>query len=181
MKPLAWFGVAGAIAQLMYGIGAVLDPYPGITSPGWEMLWLVINLAMVASIGAWVMGHPAGGRLTRWGGLVAGVGHALRAVVSAVLVVNQDAPVDAAIVAAIVLMFGGMAAIAVASLRTKSGWAPATVLATGLAAASTYSLDKHLHFILLGLVWGGAWMWLASINTRKVPAGQPLDEVSRAR
>ena len=51
----------------------------------------------------------------------------------------------------------------------------------GLAAASTYSLDKHLHFILLGLLWGGAWLWLALINTRQATAGEPLDKVSRAR
>lgn len=165
---LAKLGVVGAILQLTYGVAAVVDPYPGIVAPGWEFLWLVINLGIIASITAWALTHPEAGRLTRWGAGAAILGHGLRAVISAVLVVDGGAAVDGPIVACILLMYAGMAAVGIDALRQKAGLAPLATLAAGMAAAPFYSFDKHTHFILLGLLWGAAWLWLALTNVRNV-------------
>ena len=60
------------------------------------------------------------------------------------------------VVGTIVLMFGGMGILGICTLRARrlvgwSRWAP-LVLAAGLVAAPFCSIDKLVHFILLGLL-----------------------------
>jgi hypothetical protein len=43
----------------------------------------------------------------------------------------------------------------------RAAWAPLLVLAGGLVAVPFYSFDKVVHFILLGLLWGSAWLHMA--------------------
>jgi hypothetical protein len=63
--------------------------------------------------------------------------------------------VTATILASIALMFGGMALLAIGTVvgRRLSGlgrWAPGLVLATGLITAAFYSIERMVHFVLLG-------------------------------
>ena len=71
------------------------------------------------------------------------------------------------VVGTIVLMFGGMGILGICTLRARrlvgwSRWAP-LVLAAGLVAAPFCSIDKLVHFILLGLLWGPAWLFLSYV------------------
>jgi hypothetical protein len=49
-------------------------------------------------------------------------------------------------------------------LDGTAAWAPLLVLAGGLVAAPFYSFDRRVHFILLGLLWGSAWLHMALIG-----------------
>jgi len=109
------------------------------------------------------------------GGGVAIVGHLVRLAVSIWIGVQPNANLDSVntmIVASIVMMFGGMALLAIGTavgrrLPGLGRWAPGLVLATGLMTAAFYSLDKVTHFVLLGLLWGAAWMLLAYVAHRQ--------------
>jgi hypothetical protein len=75
-----------------------------------------------------------------------------------------------------VLMFGGLALLGIATRRARrldgaAAWAPLLVLAGGLVAAPFYSFDRLVHFILLGLLWGSAWLYMALTGCRQVTAG----------
>lgn len=81
--------------------------------------------------------------------------------------------VDLPIVVSIGLMFAGLGVLGAATPRAGRlrGWpsrAPLLVLAGGLIAASFYPVDKVVHFILLGLLWGPAWLFMAWIGYRQV-------------
>ncbi len=174
-------GLAGAVLQVAYGVAALLYRYPAITDPGFELVWLVVNLGMVASIIGWLAIGPSTSRRSLYvGGAVAGVGHMLRAGISAWRIVDPAADVDPFIVSSIVLMFGGMTIVGVASLRGRrleriAAWAPLATVVAGMVTASFYSTDKMVHFVLLGLLWGGTWLALPIIVLRHhSPSGRPI-------
>lgn len=156
--------LAGSAVQIVYGVLAALVGYPAITESRYELLWALVNVGMVGGVVGWLaldVTRP------RWvavvGGGLAVLGHLIRIVVSVVLIARPSAAVDAPIVGAIVLMFLGMGMVGVGSLRGKrltgwQVWAPLLTVAAGLIAAAFYSTDKVAHFVLLGLLWGPAWM-----------------------
>jgi len=85
--------------------------------------------------------------------------------------------VTATILVSIAMMFGGMALLAIGTVvgRRLSGlgrWAPGLVLATGLITAAFYSIERMVHFVLLGLLWGAAWLLLAYVAHRE--ASKPI-------
>src|SRR5215203_5718103 len=131
-RRLAAVAMAGGALQLVYGVLAVVWPYPQIIVPALELVWGLVNLGMVAGIVAWLAIDVA---RPRWLALI-----------------------------------GGGLAIGTAVGRRLPGlgrWAPGLVLATGLMTAAFYSLDKVTHFVLLGLLWGAAWMLLAYVAHRQ--------------
>jgi hypothetical protein len=79
-------------------------------------------------------------------------------------------------------MFAGMALLSIGTVvgRRLSGlgrWAPGLVLATGLITAAFYSIERMVHFVLLGLLWGAAWLLLAYVAhreaTKAIISGNP--------
>ena len=158
--------LAGASLQVLYGLLAVLFPYPAIAESGFEVLWALANVGMIAGVVGWLsldVARPR--RVAVIGGGLAILGYLLRIGVSVVRLLNPDAAVDAVIVGTILLMFAGMGVVAVGTLlgRQLSGWqawVPLLTVAAGLMTATFYSIDKVIHFILLGLFWGLAWMLL---------------------
>jgi hypothetical protein len=190
-RRLAAVAMAGAALQLVYGVLAVLWPYPQIIAPAPELLWGLINLGMMAGIAAWLAIDVARPRwLALIGGGMAILGHLTRVVVAIWATMRPDANPDSVtttILASIALMFGGMALLTIGTEmgRRLSGpgrWAPGLVLATGIIAAAFYSTDKVVHFVLLGLLWGAAWLLLAYVAHRQAtkpitsdqPAGQAV-------
>jgi hypothetical protein len=162
VRSLGAVAMAGATLQLVYGVLAVVWPYPQIIAPGPELLWGLVNLGMVAGIVAWLAIDVARPRwLALIGGGVAILGHLLRLAVSIWTTVQPNANLDIVstmIVASIALMFGGMALLTIGTAvgRRLSGlgrWAPGLVLATGMITAAFYSTEKVAHFALLGLLW----------------------------
>jgi hypothetical protein len=186
-RRLAAVAMAGAALQLVYGVLAVLWPYPQIIAPAPELLWGLINLGMMAGIAAWLAIDVARPRwLALIGGGMAILGHLTRVVVAIWATMQPDANPDSVtttILASIALMFGGMALLTIGTVvgRRLSGpgrWAPGLVLATGIIAAAFYSIDKVVHFVLLGLVWGAAWLLLAYVahrqSTKSIIASKPV-------
>ena len=97
--------------------------------------------------------------------------------------VRPNASVDLPIVTTIMLMFIGLALLGIATVRAHvltgpSAWAPLIVLSGGLIAAPFYSFDKVVHFILLGLLWGGTWMYMALVGYRYTTAQAPTRPAS---
>ncbi|HEY2795138.1 MAG TPA: hypothetical protein VGJ28_22445 [Micromonosporaceae bacterium] len=186
--------LAGAALQVVYGLLACVFPYPRITDPPFELVWALANVGMIANIAAWLSLGVARPRwLAAFGGGLAILGHLVRIVVSGVIIARPHATVDTAVVSTIGGMFIGIALLGIATLRGKrmtgwSAWAPLLVLAGGLVAAPFYSFDKVVHFILLGLLWGSAWLFMAWTGYRTavagsrspVPVGEPLlDDAGR--
>jgi hypothetical protein len=168
--------MAGAALQLVYGVLAVVWPYPLIIAPAAELLWGVVNLGMVAGIAAWLVIDVARPRwLALIGGSMAILGHLMRVAVSIWTSIQPGANPDSVtttILASLALMFGGMALLAIGTVvgRRLSGlgrWAPGLVLATGFITAAFYSIEKMVHFVLLGLLWGAAWLLLAYVAHRQ--------------
>ena len=168
--------MTGAALQLVYGVLAVVWPYPLIIAPAPELVWGVVNLGMLAGIVAWLAIDVARPRwLALIGGGVAILGHLMRVAVSIWTSIQPGANPDsvtATILASIALMFGGMALMAIGTVvgRRLSGlgrWAPGLVLATGLITAAFYSIERMVHFVLLGLLWGAAWLLLAYVAHRE--------------
>lgn len=186
-RRLAAAAMAGAALQLFYGVLAVLWPYPHIIAPAPELLWGVVNLGMIAGIAAWLAIDVARPRwLAVIGSGMAILGHLTRVVVAIWTTIQPSASPDSVtttILASIALMFCGMALLTIGTLlgRRLSGlgrWAPGLVLATGIIAAAFYSIDKVVHFVLLGLVWGAAWLLLAYVahrqSTESIIVGKPV-------
>lgn len=170
--------LAGATLQVGYGVLAVAFPYPDITEPGYELLWAVANLGMVAGIlGLLALDAGRPRRLALLGGALALVGHVARIVISLVLVARPETTaVDGPIAATVLLMLGGMAVLAGTVVRGgvlagRAAWAPSLTVVTGIVTASVYSIDKVVHFALLGLLWGSAWLLLSAVVLRA--AGAP--------
>ena len=89
--------------------------------------------------------------------------NAFRVVISLVIEARPDVAVDTPIVVTITLSFVGLVLLGTATLRARqltgrTAWAPLFLLAGGLVAVPFYSFDKVVHFILLGLLWGSAWL-----------------------
>jgi hypothetical protein len=156
--------LAGATIQVIYGLLALLFPYPEITESRYELLWALANVGMVGGVVGWLALDVA---RPRWvavvGGGLAILGHLIRIGVSVVLILRPSAPVDAPIVGTILLMFLGMGMLGIGTLIGKrltgwQAWAPLLTVAAGLITATFYSIDKVVHFVLLGLFWGPAWM-----------------------
>jgi hypothetical protein len=179
---LAAAALAGAVLQVAYGVLACVWTYPRITDRPFEAVWGLATLGMIANVLTWLaigVGRPR--RLAVTGGAVAIAGFAARFIISVAIVADPrigpgSASVNAAIPATIVLMFGGLAMLGIATRRAHrldgaAAWAPLLVLAAGLVAAPFYSFDKPVHFILLGLLWGGAWLYMALTGFRHVTAG----------
>jgi len=161
--------VVSAAIQIGYGVLAIVSPYPQITASRYEWIWGVINLGMAAAVWGWLrldVARPA--RVAAVAAVVAVSGQVLRAVVSAVAIVRPRFDVDPFIVVAIGLMFSGMVALALCSLHSgrRMGWkrwSPMGVAVTGMIAAGFYSTYPIVHFILLGLLWGPAWLLLSVV------------------
>src|SRR5215211_1261020 len=175
-RRLGTVAMAGAALQLVYGVLAVVWPYPLITAPAPELVWGVVNLGMLAGIAAWLAIDVARPRwLALIGGGVAILGHLMRAAVSIWTSIQPGANPDsvtATILASIALMFGGMALLTIGTVvgRQLLGlgrWAPGLVLATGIITAAFYSIERMVHFVLLGLLWGAAWLLLAYVAHRQ--------------
>lgn len=193
---LAWLagtvGVGGAVIQLGYGVVALLWPYPTITDAPYEVMWALVNVSMVATVvGLTAVLHPRFGRMVVIGGALAVAGHLTRVVVSVLLATgaaDEGAGVDGAIVGSILGMFGGMAILAVATVRTRlwlgwKSWLPTATVATGLITAAFYSIDLVAHFVMLGLLSGIPWLLLAlavrQLGSRSTPAESSAGSVTR--
>ena len=178
VKLVGRLAVAGAAIQIVYGVLACLFPYPTIVDRPYEALWALANIGMIASITVWLANRVTTSPLGMIGGALAILGHVVRVAISALIEVRPDASVDLPIVATIMLMFVGLALLGIATLRAHvvtgtAAWAPLIVLAAGLVAAPFYSFDKVVHFILLGLLWGSAWMYMALAGHRYAIARAP--------
>lgn len=166
-------GLAGAALQVGYGLLAVAFPYPAIIDPQWELLWAVASAGMLAGVVGWYALDVARPRsiATISAGLAI-VGLLIRIGISVLLVLRPSSSVDGPIVATILMAFSGLTVLWIGTLvgRRLTGWqawAPAFVVAVGLGAAAMYSVDRILHFIMLGLGWGPAWMLLSYVVYRQ--------------
>jgi hypothetical protein len=112
--------MTGAALQLVYGVLAVVWPYPLIIAPAPELVWGVVNLGILAGIAAWLAIDVARPRwLALIGGGVAILGHLMRVAVSIWTSIQPGANPDsvtATILASIALMFGGMALLAIGTV-----------------------------------------------------------------
>ena len=167
--------LTGAILQVVYGLLACVWTYPRITGQPFEAVWGLATLGMIANVLTWLaIGVARPRRLAATGGALAIAGFAARFVISAVIVADprintSTTSVAVAIPVTIVLMFSGLALLGIATRRARrldgtAAWAPLLVLAGGLVAAPFYSFDRRVHFILLGLLWGSAWLHMALIG-----------------
>jgi ABC-type nickel/cobalt efflux system permease component RcnA len=68
-RRLGAVAMAGAGLQLVYGVLAVVWPYPQITATALELVWGLINVGMVAGIAAWLAIDVA---RPRWLALIGG-------------------------------------------------------------------------------------------------------------
>lgn len=184
----ATVALAGAVLQVVYGVLACVWTYPRITGQAFEAVWGLATLGMIANVLTWLaIGVARPRQLAVTGGALAIAGFAARFVISVVIVADPRIDTDTTSVAVaipvtIVLMFGGLALLGIATRRARrldgtAAWAPLLVLAGGLVAAPFYSFDRRVHFILLGLLWGSAWLHMALIGyqhaTADAVAGAP--------
>ena len=171
----ATVALTGAVLQVVYGLLACVWMYPRITGRPFEAVWGLATLGMIANVLTWLaIGVARPRRLAVTGGVLAIAGFAARFVISVVIVADPridtgTASVAVAIPVTIVLMFSGLALLGIATRRAHrldgtAAWAPLLVLAGGLVAAPFYSFDRRVHFILLGLLWGSAWLHMALIG-----------------
>lgn len=171
----ATVALTGAVLQVVYGLLACVWTYPRITGRPFEAVWGLATLGMIANVLTWLaIGVARPRRLAVTGGVLAIAGFAARFVISVVIVADPridtgTASVSVAIPVTIVLMFSGLALLGIATRRAHrldgtAAWAPLLVLAGGLVAAPFYSFDQRVHFILLGLLWGSAWLHMALIG-----------------
>lgn len=163
--------LAGGTMQLVYGVLAIVFPYPRIIEHlQFDVLWALANVGMIGGVvGLLALDVARPQAMAKAGGVIAVLGHAARAAIS---LIPTFPGIDAAVVATIVPMFLGMGLLGIATLRGKrltgwQAWAPLLTLAAGFITASVYSVDKHIHFILLGLFWGLTWLLVGSIVFRQ--------------
>ena len=167
----------GSSILIVFGLLAILFPYPRILDGQFEFLFLLANAGMVGGVVGLLaldMGRPR--PLALVGGALGIIGHTIRIVLAVSLMrrpvlPGEDATVDAAFLASIMLMYLGMGMLGIATLRGKRitgwrAWAPLLTLATGIIAGATFSFDRYLNSILAGLLWGAAWLLVASVVLR---------------
>jgi hypothetical protein len=159
-------GLFAAAISLVYGLLAVVFPYPRITDTPFEMVWALVNLGYIGTLTAWVRSWPGPvPALGRLGWAIAVAGLAVRVADVAWFVVQPDVAGDGPVVVSILLTFTGLALLGVASLRggpRPRRWAPLLVLGVGLATAVLYGPLPVVHFAVLGIVWGACWGLMAS-------------------
>jgi hypothetical protein len=171
--------VAGAAVQIAYGVLACIFRHPTIADRPYEVLWGLATIGMIVNVAVWLANRVATPRLGLIGGGLVMLGGAVRAGISGVIAVRPNAAVDLPIVITIMLMFTGLALLGIATVRAHvltgpSAWSPLIVLAAGLVVAPIYSFDKVMHFILLGLLWGGTWMYMALVGYRHATAASAI-------
>lgn len=167
-------GAAGAVVQIAYGVIALAVGYPAIVDTRlYEAIWGVATIGLAAGAIAWAAADFARPRKAAvlGAGLVA-VGGLLRTAVSVLLIADPTTAADGPIVASIVLMFGGLAVLGVATVRARilagsERMLPLVVLIAGIVAASFYTPAPAVHFPLLGLLWGPTWLYLATTALRR--------------
>lgn len=180
--------LAGGTIQFVYGLLAILFPYPEILASRFELLFALANVGMIGGIvGLLALDVARPRALGVGGGALAILGHVIRIALSVSLMLRpvspgEDAKVDAAIPASITLMFLGIGLLGIATLRGKrltgwQAWAPLLVLAAGIITGATFSIDKFVHFILLGLFSALPWLLVGSIVFRQAST---RDEVAPA-
>jgi hypothetical protein len=167
----------GGGIQILFGLLAILFPYPRVLDARLDFLFLLANVGMIGGfVGLLALDAGRPRPLALAGGALGIIGHTIRIVLSAMLMrrpvlPGENAIVDAAFLACILLMYLGMGMLGVATLRGKRitgwrAWAPLLTLATGFIAGATFSFDVYLGNILAGLLWGAAWLLLASVVLR---------------
>jgi hypothetical protein len=151
--------LAGAALQVTCGAVAAPASYPAIVEPRYELLWALATAGMAAGVVGWLaldLSRP------RWIALVGGglaiLGYLIRFAISVVLILRPSAAVEAPIVGSILLIFLGLGMVGIGTLLARRltgwrAWEPLLALAAGLVTAPVYSIDKHVHFVLLGLLW----------------------------
>jgi hypothetical protein len=169
--------LVGSTIQIIYGLLALLFPYPRILDSQFEFLFLLANGGMlVGVIGLLALGTSRPRPLALFGGGLAILGYAIRMALSATLIMNPATPGDGsianlAIPVSINFMFAGLALLGIATVRGRhlpgwQAWTPLLALAAGIVTAATFPIDKHIHFILLGLLGGLAWSLIGYVTIR---------------
>ena len=131
--------LTGAVLQVVYGVLACVWTYPRITGQPFEAVWGLATLGMIANVLTWLaIGVTRPRRVAVTGGALAIAGFAARFVISVFIVADPridtgTTSVVAAIPMTIVLMFGGLALLGIATLRARrldgaAAWAPLLVL-----------------------------------------------------
>jgi hypothetical protein len=175
-RPAGLVCIAGASVQVAYGLLAVAFPYPATAGPGFEALWGIANVGMIGGVvGLLALDAGRPRRLALVGGGIAILGNIVRIGAAALDVGNPSRSSDAVIIASVPLMFVGMAVLSATILRGGrlvgwQKWIPALVTAIALVAAGFYSVDKVIHFILLGLLWGAGWLAIGALVVRQADA-----------
>jgi hypothetical protein len=170
--------LTGAFIQIVYGLLAIFFPYPRILDSQFEFLFLLANGAMLAGVIGFLALDVARPRwLALFGGALASLGYTIRMALSAMLIVRPATPGDGstanlAIPISINFMFLGLALLGVSAVRGErlpgwQAWTPLLALAAGIVTAASFPIDKHLHFILLGLLGGVAWSLVGYVVFRR--------------
>src|SRR6476646_4042023 len=119
----ATVALTGAVLQVVYGVLACVWTYPRITGQAFEAVWGLATLGMIANVFSWLaIGVARPRRLAVTGGALAIAGFAARFVISVVIVADPrintgTASVAVAIPLKVVLMFGGLALLGIATRR----------------------------------------------------------------
>lgn len=168
----------GGVIQIGYGVLAWVYGYPAITGRFFEAVWACVNVGIIANVAVWLSLGVATRRLAGIGGGLTIAGHTIRIAIALIIIADPDTTADTPIALTVLLSFVGLGMLGAATLRAqrlrrREGCAPLLVLATGLVAVPFYSLDKTAHFILLGLLWGGTWMYMALVGYRHATAKAP--------
>ena len=91
--------LAGSTIQILYGLLAILFPYPAILASRYEALFALANVGMIGGVVGLLaldVGRPRG--LALAGGALAILGRAIRVAISVSLVLRPVAPGEDAIV-----------------------------------------------------------------------------------
>jgi len=178
LRTITVLAIAGAIAQLAYGVLAIAFPWPKIVSSGGEAIWIAANVGMLAGYIGWAV-VVARGRMVAVGVAIAGTGFVIRIAGALITIASPEAIAFPLVLGSIVLTLVGVAVVAVGTLRVRGArsweaWVPAVAALVELGLVSIYSLDTLLHFVLLGLLWGAVSLVIGLIvASRALTASDP--------